>query len=102
MPQDHNARNRNHYGDFSRLHLNPIDLIRDLSRLSRFSRTFLGAPAPALFDPAGLAPEFSSLSSLSSLSSHIFCASPEETDDMDCTPELRYDGRQLIRGNPST
>jgi hypothetical protein len=32
MPQDHNARNRNHYGDFGRLHLHrwiaPIDLIR--------------------------------------------------------------------------
>jgi len=78
MPQDHNARNRNHYGDFSRLRLHrsiaPIDLIRGTYHAYRaYHALFFGA-APALYDPAGLAP---ALSSLSSLSSHIFCASPE-------------------------
>jgi len=67
MTQDHNVRNRNHYVDFNRLLLHrsiaPIDLTPgDLSRLSRFSRTFIWQAAPALYDPAGLAPALGSLS----------------------------------------
>ena len=77
MPQDHNARNRNHYVGCNRLRLHrsiaPIDLIRGLITLIALITHFFGA-APALYDPAGLAP---ALSPLSSLSSHIFCASPE-------------------------
>jgi hypothetical protein len=63
MPQDHNARNRNHYGDFSRLPLHksidPTDLIRGTYHAYHAYRAyhalFFGA-APALYDPAGLAP----------------------------------------------
>jgi hypothetical protein len=59
MPQDHNARNRNHYGDFSRLPLHPIDLIQGTYHAySAYRALFLGA-APALYDPAGLAPALS-------------------------------------------
>jgi hypothetical protein len=81
MSQDHNARNRNHYVDFSRLRLHrsiaSIDLIRGTYHAYRaYHALFFGA-APALYDPTGLAP---ALSSHSSLSSHIFCASPEEND----------------------
>ena len=74
MPQDHNARN--HYGDFNRLRrhrwIAPIDLTQGTYHAYRaYNALFFGAP-PALYDPAGFAP---ALSSLSSLSSHIFCTS---------------------------
>jgi hypothetical protein len=78
MAQDHNVRNRNHYVGCNRLRLHgsiaPIDLILGTYHAYRaYHALFLGA-APALHDPTGLAP---ALSPLSSLSSHIFCASPE-------------------------
>ena len=45
MPQDHNARNRNHYGDFSRLPLqDPIDLIRGTYHAYRAYPHFFLAP----------------------------------------------------------
>ena len=61
MPQDHNARNRKHV-DFNRLRLHrsiaPIDLIR--GAYHAYYAFFFGA-APALYDPAGLAPALSYL-----------------------------------------
>ena len=65
-PQDHNARNRNHYVDFNRLRLHrsiaPIDLIRGTYHAYRAYRALFFCAAPALNDPAGLAPALSSLS----------------------------------------
>ena len=66
MTQDHNVRNRNHCVDFNRLLLHrsiaPIDLTKGLIALiALFAHFYLGA-APALYDPAGLAPALGSLS----------------------------------------
>ncbi len=53
MPQDHNVRNRNHYVDSNRLHLNrlivPVDLIRGTYRAYRAYRALFFCAAPALY-----------------------------------------------------
>ena len=62
MPQDHNVRNRNHYVDFNRLLLHrSIAPIHPRRLIALFAHFYLGA-APALYDPAGLAPALGSLS----------------------------------------
>jgi hypothetical protein len=81
MSQDHSVRNRNHHVELNRRRLYrsmaAIDSIRGTYHAYRaFRALFLGRRSGSLLS-RGLG---SALSSLSSLSSHIFCASPEEND----------------------